>query len=429
MSILTSLYTGASGMTAHGDAMSIVGDNISNSSTVGFRGSRASFEDVLGGRMSNGQRLGAGVRMNGPETMFGQGAIQNTGNSLDLAIGGRGFFAVRGAHQGQEGTYLTRDGRFHLDNSGTVVNPAGLRLQGYTVDGTGKMGSSTGDLVLAGQESPPKPTERVDLTLNLDAGETTPTAPWDPANPAATSSFATSATVYDSLGTPHRVDMYMRAAGGGSWEYHAMVDGGEITGGTAGTPMEIASGTLTFNSDGALDTETGTSPGASFTGASAAQPLTFDFGDSLTTDGGTGLGGTTGFAGPTTVTGIEQDGWASGTLLDVSVADDGVITGRFSNGQTRPVAQVALGMVASDAGLERVGNQLFAATRDSGEMTLAAAATGGRGSVAGGALESSNVDLGNELVTLIAYQRAFQSSARIVSTADEMLAEVANLKR
>jgi len=134
MSILTSLYTGASGLTAHGEAISVVGDNISNASTIGYKSSRASFDDLLGGVEPNGQNVGVGVRMDGPETMFGQGSLQTTGNALDLAIRGNGFFEVSGNHNGLPGTYYTRDGRFSFDKSGSIVNPEGLKLQGYLVD-------------------------------------------------------------------------------------------------------------------------------------------------------------------------------------------------------------------------------------------------------------------------------------------------------
>src|SRR5215475_5640278 len=189
MSISTTLFTGASGLEAHSDAISVVGDNIANASTVGFKSSRASFEDALGGAAANGQRLGGGVRMGGPETLFGQGTLQSTGNNLDFAIRGNGFFAVSGDHNGMSSTYYTRDGRFQLDNTGTVVNSDGLKLQGYTIDPTGKM--------------------------------STPPAVFDPTSAAtatSTSNYQTSMTAYDSLGNAHRVDLYFRNNGGGQWD-------------------------------------------------------------------------------------------------------------------------------------------------------------------------------------------------------------------
>jgi flagellar hook protein FlgE len=428
MSILSSLYTGASGLAAHGSAIGTVGDNIANVSTVGFKSGRASFEDVLGGTAPNGQRMGAGVRMGGVDTRFGQGSLQQTGAPLDLAVRGNGFFMVAGSHDGIPGTYYTRDGRFHLDTDGLVVNGEGLRLQGYTIDSAGQMSSAPGDMRLGG-ESPPNPTTRLDLGANLDAQSTTPAAPFDPLDPTSTSNFSTSATVYDSLGAAHRVDVYFRAGGGGAWEWHALVDGGELTGGTPGTATEIASGNLTFTTAGALDTETVTASSADFVGAAAGQAIAFDFGDAITSDGGTGLVGSTQFAAASGVTSVSQDGFAAGELVDLLVADDGTMTGVFSNGQSRPMARLALATFQSEDGLRRSGSQLYSETRASGQALVGAAGSGGRGAVSGGALEGSNVDLGAELVTLIAYQRAFQANARTISTADEMLTEVANLKR
>lgn len=427
MSIFSNLFTGTSGIRTHGGAIGVVGDNIANTSTVGFKASRAGFADVLGGRLG-ASRLGAGVRLEGAQTMHGQGSLQQTGGALDLAVLGRGFFVVDGTHKGEAGQFYTRDGRFSVDQEGFVVNQGGLRLQGFAIAADGTRSQEATDLSLAASQAPPLATATVEMILNLDAAAVPP-APFDPTDPEATSNYATSVTVYDSLGAEHRADLYVRANGGGSWEWHAMVDGGELTGGTAGVATEIASGTLGFTSDGALDTEVLVASSADFVGATAGQAISFDFGDAVTTDGGTGLGGSTQFAGPFSVSAVAQDGFGFGDLVDIAIAEDGTIEGLFSNGQTRALARVALATFASEDGLTRSGNALFAETSDSGQPLIDAVATGGRGSISSGALESSNVDVGDELVTLIAYQRAFQANVRTVTTADEMLAEIANIKR
>jgi flagellar hook protein FlgE len=426
VSIWNNLYIGISGLNAQGEAISIVGDNIANVSTVGFKASRAGFSDVIGG-LSGSTRMGAGVRMENSQLLFEQGVLQQTDGMLDLAINGRGFFVVNGNHDGLTGTYYTRDGRFGMDQSGYVVNQEGLRLQGYLVDAAGEQGVQVGDLQLGALQSQPLPTANVSIALNLDSSETAPVA-WDPADPVSTSNFATSNTVYDSLGNAHRVDMYFRTNGDGTWEWHAMVDGGELTGGQAGVPTEIASGALSFTTSGQLDTETLNNSSADFLGATPGQAIAFDFGDALA-DGGTGLAGTTQFAGPSSVNSTTQDGFGFGSLVDFVVSENGTIEGLFSNGQRRAVARVALANFAGEDGLQRAGGQLFRETSASGQPLVDAAATGGRGSLSGGALESSNVDLTNELVTLIAYQRAFQANVKTVQTADEMLSEIANLKR
>jgi flagellar hook protein FlgE len=427
MSIWNNLYIGISGLSAHGTAISVVGDNIANVSTVGFKASRAGFADVMGG-MSGSTRLGAGVRMAGSQANLSQGVLQQTGGVLDLAVRGTGFFVVQGNHDGIDATYYTRDGRFSLDNDGFVVNNEGLRLHGYTFSPDGVQGTQAGALQLGSTQSEPLATSSVEMRLNLDSSAVSP-AIFDLADPNATSNFATSTTVFDSLGNSHRVDMYFRTDGLGSWDWHAVVDGGEVNGGTAGTPIEIANGVLSFNTNGALDVETLNASTADFIGATPGQQIAFDFGDAITTDGGTGVAGTTQFAGASTVNASSQDGFGAGALVDVVVNENGTIEGLFSNGQRRQVARVALATFAAEDQLERAGSQLFRETTGSGQALVDAAATGSRGSISSGTIESSNVDLTNELVTLIAFQRAFQANVKTVQTADEMLAEVANLKR
>jgi len=426
MSISNNLYIGISGLSAHGSAISVVGDNIANVSTVGFKASRAGFSDVMGG-MAGSSRLGAGVRMDGSQTSFEQGVLQQTGGVLDMSVRGRGFFVVSGNHDGIPGNYYTRDGRFGLDNDGFVINQEGLRLQGYGFNPAGVQGTQSGDMQLGSMQSAPLATSAVDMRLNLDSSAISP-GTFLTTDPSATSNFATSTTVYDSLGNSHRVDMYFRTDGAGTWDWHALVDGSELSGGQVGA-VEIASGSLTFNTSGALDIEAPNPASADFLGAAPGQAITFDFGDALTTDLGTGLAGTTQFAGASTVNAVTQDGFGAGSLVDIVVSDNGTIDGLFSNGQRRQVARVALATFAAEDQLERAGAQLFRESTGSGQALVDAAATGARGSISAGTIESSNVDLTNELVTLISFQRAFQANVKTVQTADEMLAEVANLKR
>jgi flagellar hook protein FlgE len=426
MTITNSLYIGISGLQAHGDAISVVGDNIANASTIGYKRNRASFSDMLGGELDS-QRLGGGVRLAGTQTMWDQGAVTQTGNPLDLAIRGGGLFMVKGNHGGQNGQFYTRDGRFHLDDQGFVVNPSGLRLQGFAIDTAGTRALSPGDLPLGARQSPPVATTKASMTLNLDANATIP-PPWDPANPNTTSNYATSATVYDSLGAAHHVEVFFRDQGAGAWEFHAMVDGGDLTGGTKGTLTEIAAGTLAFNSSGALQQQTVTASSANFLNATPAQTIAFNFGDDIAS-GGTGMAGTTQFAAASSVNGLNIDGRSAGKLTDIVISDDGKIRGVFDNGDKIELAQVALADFADEEGLSRAGDGLVTETASSGKPLIDVPGTGARGSVSSGALESSNVDLGNELVTLIAYQRAFQANAKTVTTADEMMNDVNNLKR
>lgn len=426
MSITNSLFIGISGLQAHGDAISVVGDNIANASTIGYKRNRAGFADMLGGEL-NAQRLGGGVRLSGTQTMWDQGAVTQTGNSLDLAIRGGGLFIVKGNHNGQNSQFYSRDGRFELDNQGFVTNQQGLRLQGYTIDAAGTRSLTPGDLPLGARQSPPVPTANASMTLNLDANAVVPGA-FDPLNPNTTSNFATSVTVYDSLGAAHRVEVFFRSQGAGAWEFHAMVDGGDLAGGTPGAATEIASGTLTFTPTGALQSQVVNASSADFVNATPAQAIAFNFGDDIA-NGGTGLAGTTQFAATSTVTAVDIDGRASGTLTDLVISDDGKIRGVFDNGDKIDLAQVALASFTAEEGLTRAGDGLVTETAASGKPLIDIPGTGARGAISSGALEASNVDLGNELVTLIAYQRAFQANAKTVTTADEMLNDVNNLKR
>lgn len=426
MSIWTSLLTGSSGLAAHGEAISAVGDNIANISTVGYRGSRSQFDEMIGGTAANGQNQGIGVHMSGTETSFVQGSLSATGRALDLAIRGAGLFAVSGRHNGIQGNYFTRDGRFSINNAGTIVNSEGLKLQGYIIDGSGKMATNSSDLNIGGI-SQPRSTTQSSIFANLDANAPI-LANFSAADPSGTSNYATSVTVFDSLGASHRVDMYFHRNGAGDWEWHGMADGGELQNGTKGVATQIANGTMNFTASGALNTATLISSNANFVGAVPNQSIRFTFGDPIAT-GGTGFAGTTQFSSASSVKAINQDGYGAGTLVDVSVNEDGLINGRFSNGQTRAVARVALATFGSHEGLQRMGSQLFVQTVQSGAPLIDAAATSRNGSIVAGSVEGSNVDLGNELITLIAYQRAFTANSKIVTTADEMLAEVTNLKR
>jgi flagellar hook protein FlgE len=428
MSILTAMYSGVSGLAAEGQALGVVGDNVANTSTVGFKQSRSVFADVLGGAAGT-NALGGGVRFVKAQQLFAQGTILNTGQPTDLALSGDGFFVVQGTVDGQQGNYYTRAGQSALRADGTLVNPEGLAFLGYKANTDGTYQAASTPIVVPTAALPPKMTTKLTVTANLDSKATTPVAAWDPLNPSATSNYSTSMQVYDSLGTAHSIDIYMRNTGPGAWEYHALANGAEIAGGAAGTPSEIASGTLTFDTTGALSTSAISSGGtASFNGATPGQPLTFDFGTPTAT-GGTGLGGTTGFGSPSSVSSQGQDGYASGDLTGVKIDGDGTVNGTYSNGQRIPVAKLAIGKFRSNDGLGRAGHGLWIQTKESGDAALGAAGSGGRAAVVSGALEQSNADIAQQFVDLIAHQRAFQANSKTITTSDEMLNDIVNLKR
>ena len=415
MSIYKTMSTGRSGMSAQSRSMNVIGDNIANVNTVGYKRGRANFSDVLGNTTLG---VGDGVAAGDVQQMFEQGSLEMTGRSTDMAITGEGFFVLSGSLNGQDGEFYSRAGQFGVDVDGFLSANNGLRLQGHGVGGDGTMDRTrVGDIDVGGLTAPPNATAEVAVGVNLDASEEVPAAAWDPANPGEGSNYSTSVTLYDEQGRQIQADVYYRKAADDSWEYHVLVDGADTAGGTAGVPVEITSGTLDFAADGSLATHT---PGAvNFTPAGSTNPQDITL----------GFEGTTQYASDSTLRTLTQDGFASGELVDVRVEPDGTISGMFTNGEELPVGQVVLASFEAAGGLERRGGNVWAATSSSGEALVGQAGSGGRGTIAAGALEGSNVDIAHEFTKMIAAQRGFQANSRTITTGDQMLQEVMNLKR
>ena len=430
MSLLTSLASGTSGLSSASADLAVIGDNIANANTVGFKAGRAAFEDTLAQTVIGGDgQIGLGSRMQAVQKLITQGALSSTGVSTDLALQGNGFFEVRGTTgDGRNGTYLTRAGQFTVDNSGYLVNLDGLRVQGYAADPVGNITSALGDLQVGNASSQPSMTNTISLKANLQADAALPAA-WDPLNPAATSNFSTSATIYDSLGKSYQVQMYFARTGNGAWDWHAMTDGAGVVGGTPGVPSQIASGSLTFDSAGRLTSPP--APPQTFNPQNAnPQPLTFDFGTPYVAGGtATGLDGITQFASPSASTFVGQDGFAPGELTSVQIDKKGTVLGVFTNGQTRALARVGVARVAASDQLERVGGNLYGLTPSSGDAVMGAAGEGGRAFISAGTLEGSNVDIAEQFVKMIAAQRAFEANSKTITTADQLLSELIQMKR
>ncbi|RMF17827.1 MAG: flagellar hook protein FlgE, partial [Candidatus Dadabacteria bacterium] len=407
-------------------AMTVVGNNIANVNTVGYKASSVAFSDIVGesaGVTRGGGRL-QGVRVQNVGTSFTQGALQHTGVVTNLGIDGKGFFIVDGA----EGQMYTRVGDFHFDAEGVLRTIEGDAVQGFLANPDGTIGAAMGDIKVETESVTPMPTSRIDMELQLDA-TATPAGPFDPANPSATSNYATSTTIYDSLGNEHVVSVYFVKTAANSWDWHAMVDGGDLVGGTAGTAQEVANGTLTFTTSGELDTETQTVTPMDFVGAAPGQAPTFDFGQSLTTDGATAARGTTQYASETVVHSVETDGYAAGELAAVRFEADGTIVGTYTNFEERTIGKIALANFANPDGLSYTGDGKFVETRASGQAIVGQPGDGRHGNVVSQFLEGSNVDMTGEFVNLINYQRSFQANARVISVADELLLELVNLRR
>ncbi len=418
MSLLNAMYTGVSGLDAESNALGVIGNNVSNTNTVGFKESRAVFENVMGAAAGQ-DAIGSGVVMAHTQQIFTEGALQNTGNPTDMALSGDGFFVVQGAVGGSTGDFYTRAGQGSLNSSGTLVNPDGLAFQGYAISSTGQMSSQLGPITLNTAALPPKTTQNVTVTANLNANAPVLTQPWDPQNPSATSNFSTSMNVYDSLGNSHQVQVYFVNNGGNAWTYHALANGSEVQGGTAGQNFDFADGTLNFNPDGSLQSVTPSGGAVSFTNANP-QTINFNLGNPIAS-GGTGFGGTTQFGTPSAIASQSQDGYASGSLSGVQIGSDGTVSGTYTNGQSIAVGQLAIAKFQANTGLASAGQNVWAATKDSGAAALGTAGAGGRAAITTGSLEQSNVDIASQFVDLIAHQQGFQANSKTIQTASQMV--------
>ena len=405
-----------SGLNAASADLKTTGNNIANAGTTGFKSSRAEFVDIFavsfGGVADTA--TGGGVRLSKVAQQFSQGNIDFTDNSLDMAISGQGFFLLD-----DNGTrFLSRAGAFSIDRDGFVVNNQGLRMQvfpattssGSTIFDTGRLT----DLQLSTSEGAPNPTSQITAVLNLDASDTLPTAPFDIANPLPDQyNASTSLTVYDSLGSQHTATQYFVKTGANSWETYMYIDNTLVTSGGAN------SASLTFNPDGTLATpvngQVTFDPYVPTTGASNLS-IVVDYNQA------------TQYGSPFSVSTLQQDGFAAGRLSGIEVDSEGVISARFTNGQSLVLGKVALGNVANPQGLSPQGDTVWGQTFAAGDLLLGEANTSSFGLIQAGALEASNVDIAAQLVNLITAQRNFQANAEVISTADTVTQTIINIR-
>ena len=407
-SLLSSLFTGVSGLTSNSEAMGIIGDNISNANTVGFKSSKAVFSDLFSTILANGsitRQLGRGSQLSGSLKEFSQGAFENSTNALDMAIDGSGFFVVNNG----TGNQYTRAGQFRLNENGLVQAVTGEILQGQKITNDA-VSADVGNIDLAGVQSAPQATTTFTLGANLDGAAT------------AASTFTSPVTIYNSVGTQVIASIkFTKVADANSWGYTISTSEGTLTSGASGTVSFDSSGNLTSpTTDQAIVIDYSAAKTPALT-----QNLTWD----LIGSSGITNGKLTGFSAASNNNSLVQDGFSTGTLVGLTTNSTGVISGLFNNGQTDQLFQVTLGDFLAPSGLQRAGNNLFAETAESGQVVLGTAGTGGFGGITGQSLELSNVDLAEQFVTMIQTQQAFQASARIITTTDDLLTEAVNLVR
>lgn len=432
MSLTTALFSSVSGLETASTQISVIGDNIANANTVGFKEKRAEFSAVLGQSITAGSgfaQIGAGALVSDVRTIFSQGVFETTQRSTDLGIGGRGFFVMEGSF----GRSYTRSGNFGFDSNGFLVDSSSSRLQGYGIDPTtGQANGVLGDIQVNLPLSPPQATTMIDLGINLDATSTAIPGGFDPATAQTTSNSREVVTIFDSLGTPRQATIFFTKTAANSWEYNVTLpDADANLASRTGNPFVVqGTGTLSFTSDGVLDAHTETTPLVfdfdTSNGATQLQPVAFDLGPQLSVPGSTGVP-TTQFNEPTVTNFVSQDGFRPGTLSALEFDENGLLNGVFTNGVTLSLAQIALANFGNVEGLTEIGRSQVIESVESGPPVIAAANSGNLGTIRSNALEKSNVDLAQQFVNLIVAQRAFQANTRTVSVANELLANLVAL--
>ena len=467
MGIYNALFIGASGLSSFGEAVRVVGDNIANVNSLGFKSQNVNFSDVLsqtvGVTRSNiANQVGNGVRIGSITRDQQQGSLQNTTSPTDMAINGNGLFAMR--DPATNGLTYTRAGAFILDKSFNLIDGQGNIVQGFKVDDvTGKAVGNVGDVTFSNLAAQAKATTGVTVGTTLDSNATLlPTGTtFDPANPS-TFHYKTEANIFDSLGQTHAVSLQFTkvgqdSAGNNVWDWHASVDGAELTGGTAGTPKEIGTPTasttstagvvtpgtqsIVFGPSGELVKENAPSLTINWSGATPST-VAMNFGNAAGQGtlypvaaadaqgiSGTGLDGTVQMAGSFATRQMTRDGFAAGFLDKLETDSSGKIFGVFTNGQRRALFQVALANFPNDAVLSHNGNNLLKETIASGSPVLGLPGSGGMGTISPFALEQSNVDLAAEFVKLIVVQRGYEANSKTILTTDQMLSSLMQVKR
>jgi flagellar hook protein FlgE len=413
--MLRSMFAGVSGLRGHQVMMDVVGNNIANVNTAGFKGSNAVFQDLLSQVLSGGgapgqlrggtnpAQVGLGSRLASIQTNFGQGALQVTGRSTDVAIQGDGFFMVNVGGQ----QLYTRAGNFDFDGNGNLVTPDGGRVQGWMANPqTGQINANgpTGPLTMPpGQLLAPVQTTGIGIGNMLNAGA------------AIGATVSSSITAYDAQGIENDIRFTFEKTANNEWTIEAFDNSGTSLG-TNVLEFDPSDGNIASQSQDPWELTPGT--------GTWNAPITIDFGDPATD-----ANALREFGGSSTAGALGQNGSEAGTLQSFNIADNGVITGVFSNGGSQTIGQLALANFNNPAGLEKAGGSNYRVTPNSGQPQVGAAGEGGRGGLAAGSLEMSNVDLAQEFTNLIIAQRGFQANSKMITASDEILQDLLSMKR
>ena len=428
MGISSALYSGVSGLKTNSHAMSVIGNNLAHTNTTGFKGARTVFSDLLSASVNGSggaSQIGRGVGLSKVDNVFSQGTFETTESGLDVAIEGESFFMLK--EPGDDTMYYSRAGAFRFDQDGYLINPEGYRVQGQPFDvatNTLTPGEPQDIVVTDTGLIPANHTTEMLLTNNLDASDIPPmTAPFDPTDPTSYN-YSMTTQVFDTLGNPHLLTTYFeKTAVDNTWNWYWSAD--DINGQTFGGPtgavgdeVNAMPTQLVFDNTGIMTPPLGVQALGPINWANGSDPaqqidLSFD---------------TTQFKSDSVVISQEQNGFGAGDLTSVDINEEGVVVASYSNGERLNIAQLALSKFQNPGGLRMSGSNMFVATDAAGPPR-----TGLPGAELGkiftNALEQSNVDMGNEFVRMITVQRGFQANSKIITTIDELLGELINLKR
>ncbi len=418
--MFTSFSTALSALNATSTAIDVVGNNLANMNTTGFKTSDIAFSDLLSQSIGNGTsetQVGFGTAQPLTLQQFTQGAIQTNAGPLDAAIQGSGYFIAQDPHGN---TVYTRDGTFQVDSAGDLLTDTGAKVQGWsatdstgTIDTTGAIGTIH---IPSGALSAPVATTGMSVDLNLNSAATADSS----------SLFSTPVTVYDTLGTSHTLTVTFQKTAPNTWSYQVSIPGADVSAGTAGTPYDLpgASGSLTFSPSGQLTSPAAGSPidvkVPGLTDGASDMDVSWDPYDS-------GIGRITQFGQASAASASAQNGTAAAELVSVTVADGGAVMAQYSDGVQAPVGQLALASISNPNTLIDIGSNEYQLSATTADPSVGTPGTGGRGTVVGGALESSNVDLATQFTNLITFQRSYEANAHVVTTADQLSQDTINL--
>ncbi|KAA8996710.1 flagellar hook protein FlgE [Affinibrenneria salicis] len=393
-----------SGLNAASSNLDVIGNNIANSETTGFKSATVSFADIFAS-----SQVGLGVKVASVSQDFGDGTVESTERGLDVAISGTGFFRVT---DDNGSVYYSRNGELSMDSDRNLVNSSGYYLTGYSATGTPptvNTGAEPTTINIPSSNIAAQATNSATMSLNLNSSASAVTADFDATN-SSTYDFSQTLTSYDSQGNTHNVNLYFTKTADNTWQVHG-VDSSDST----ATVQDL--GALSFDSSGSLTGTTSLSVATNGINGSAANSFTVDF-----------TGTTQQSASKSSVNSSSQDGYAAGSLSSYAINNDGTITGTYSNGQTQLLGQIVMASFSNPQGLQSEGDNVWTSTSASGEAIVGTAGVGVFGSLTSGALESSNVDIGSELVNMIVAQRNYQSNAQTIKTQDSILNTLVNLR-